>query len=191
VRYERLLTAWTELIGRLDEQVRLNCLADYAHPTLRAAWDIPLTFKDQLAKGIVILEHLAVGDDSMLAYNNHHRGGYYRSELGKLADDTPALEQIQDYLNNDLYSSDEAQHLRDMHGVAFHDTSASPMSGKRTLAKLDDGLYVTIIDKPIDLKTELETIDRQRRRLRRGYELFNERASSLYESLIGQQTPND
>lgn len=184
VRYEKALKAWEELCRDLEEDVRLTCLADYAYPTFRVACDIPLTFKEQLAKDVVKLEHLARGDRSLIEMDaDERRAGYYYKEVDRLESEDSGLSQIRSCLTTDLYESDEAQHLQGMHGKLFHDASATLMSGKTTIASFSRGMYATVVEGPIDLKAELGVLDCHRARIQRGYRLFNDRAHALFDSL--------
>lgn len=189
VRYERSLKAWDTLAQDLEDDVRLTCIADYAYPTFRVACDLPLTFKEQLAKGVVKLEYLATGDRSLLEKEGkgktEPRAGYYYGEVKRLVCENPELKPIQDCLNEDLYDSVEAKHLQEMHGRAFHDSAATLMSGRITIVTFNGGGYGSIVEDPIDLKAELEILDRHRARIQQGYELFSKRARNLYEGLRG------
>ena len=187
VRYEKSLVAWSQLVEEADSEIRDTLVIDYVQPVFGAVCDIPNAFKDQLVRAVVKLEHVAKGDDTFIAIDvedGSRRPNWY-GELKKGCSGNLAAE-IRDVISNDLFERPDAKHFRIMHGSTVHDSSVNLVDGKASDIAIDSGVVIRTYQAPLDLKQELEVIDRQRKVIQSAYELFDAYTRELYAVSAGR-----
>ena len=191
IRYEKSLKAWCEIIPDVDDEssdLKNTLIMDYVYPVFIMACNIPNTFKDQLVRGCTKIALLAKSNESCIAETGTGKRRNRRAwhdQMKEACSGTPLGERLCDIVANDLYSSDDAAHFRQIHGLVNHDVSQNLVSGLMEMCSMGNGLTVQMYKEPFNLGEELERIDRHRYKLQDAYVLFGKYCDALYKEMSG------
>lgn len=178
-RHECSLRAWLSVfteIGMSDE-VMAPLFWDHVEPVLFMALDLPGAIKDQVVHATVSLQLIAEegvsGLERVTSWDSK-RNFSWNKHFGALTNTSDELYCLRDSIDQ-LWSSIEAEELRDDHGKRHHAIAQRLGVGYPRVSNLSsqesDGLsFAYGLDKPLDIAEKIELIDAQRRRAEGSYD---------------------
>lgn len=179
IRYERSARAWVQLLDSVEDKAVCDTVTvDYVEPVFRMLVDLPLAFKDQLVKATVKLSIAACEDNPLEVIEGIKRGTWVDEFEKRVACDSMA-KRLSNLVYNDLYSSEEAVKLRNLHGRALHDSSVSLVEGRVFVDLIAPGFVAHAVERPIDLAEELGVTMAQRLAAQEAYKEFDVYARRL------------
>ena len=184
IRYEKSLMAWSKVVSEIEGGTFQNTLLmDYVHPVFVVACDLPITFKDQFARGCAKIAAISKGNDSYLRDIDGKRRLNWFKEMRSVCSDTSLEKRLIEIVNDDLYGCPDAVHFRNIHGAGTHDLSRSLVSGVRHACSPAKGVVLHTYSELFNLDGEIEIMDRHRLRMQGAYRVFGEYADELYCSI--------
>lgn len=174
VRYLKSLQAWDTLLPDIPSESVATIVMDYVFPAFRTICDIPVTFKDQLAKGAVKLAHITRGDYDVISEKHPHRRLNWHKEMAVLSETNDKIQELYAIADEALYRSKSARHFRELHGRFLHDSSVNLVQGLSSVIRDSRGAFLFTYEEPLNLTTELELLRAHLPNLVAAYTAFNE-----------------